>query len=174
MGATAALASIPSLREIHISLPPGFSEPEIERDLLVQHDIVQRWSRIGSIERVAFSAWLRWHRNQSAPSSLPSSALPHSPSGLASMQKPEHPLGQGQQGEWTPCVIAKDVADVKMKRWKRRKVPIMDWENRLGDALGVKLNNDHCEVQRGGLPPSALHLSHVVQHHLPSRMDAMP
>lgn len=90
------------------------------------------------------------------------------------MPKLEHPHEQAQQGEWTPCVIAKDVADLKMKRWKRRKVPIMDWENRLGDALGVKLDNDQCVAQRGGLPPLPSHASHMGQHHLPSRVDVLP
>lgn len=106
VGATTALSSLTTLREIRISAPPGFSEPEIERDLCRQHEIVAQWSRLGSVERVAFSAWLRWHR--------------------------------ASQGEWTPLVTARDIANNKTKRWRRRRVKIMDWDNRLGDALGTQ------------------------------------
>lgn len=105
-GATSTLSSLTNLKEIHISAPPGFGEPDIERDLRRQHEIVNKWSRIGSIERVAFSAWLRWHR--------------------------------ASQGDWTPLVTANDIARNKMKRWRRRKFQVMDWDNRLGDALGTQ------------------------------------
>jgi hypothetical protein len=126
VGATTALSSLRTLREIRISAPPGFSEPEIERDLCRQHEIVDQWSRIGSIERVAFSAWLRWHR--------------------------------ASQGEWTPFVTARDLANNKTKRWRRRKVKIMDWDNRLGDALGTHFErtpNHPRSVDNGLIAPTS-------------------
>jgi len=62
ISATSAISKMASLRDIHIASPAGYADPDIERDLERQHDVVDRWARTCSIERVAFSAWLRWHR----------------------------------------------------------------------------------------------------------------
>ncbi|KAF9510420.1 hypothetical protein BS47DRAFT_1347977 [Hydnum rufescens UP504] len=62
MEAAKALSKVASLREIHISSPPGYAEPEIERDLNLQYQVINHWSNTCSVDRIAFSAWMRWHR----------------------------------------------------------------------------------------------------------------
>ncbi|KAF8312141.1 hypothetical protein DL93DRAFT_2082568 [Clavulina sp. PMI_390] len=81
---------------------------------------------------------------------------------------PAAPTPAHTKGEWIARVTAKDIATVKTQRWMRRNIPITDWENQLGDALGTKFVPPPSSVPPFGFPSLTSSPSLSVSPHDPS------